>query len=89
MTVKPGATLRLQFLARVVRKECRHLATTDRRLFASAFTLAQASRLETDPDLAARAEAPRQRSQSWRTKRESGDLTCPYAIAVDNMGQSL
>ncbi|MDP1696228.1 MAG: hypothetical protein Q8L45_00330 [Xanthomonadaceae bacterium] len=57
MTVKPGIALRLQFLVRVVRKECRHLATTDQRLFASAFTLAQASRLETDPDLAERVEA--------------------------------
>lgn len=57
MTVEPGIVLRLQFLARVVRKECRHLAGTDQRLFASAFTLAQASQLEADPDLAERVEA--------------------------------
>jgi hypothetical protein len=57
MAVKPGVTPRLQFLVRVVRKECQHLATTDQRLFANAFTLAQASRLETDPDLAERVEA--------------------------------
>ncbi|MHB1174920.1 MAG: hypothetical protein ACYCZJ_07335 [Sulfuriferula sp.] len=50
-------TLRLKFLVRVVRKECQHLATTDQRLFANAFTLAQASQLETDPDLAERVEA--------------------------------
>lgn len=31
---------RLQFLARVVRKECQHLATTDQRLFGSLFTQA-------------------------------------------------
>jgi hypothetical protein len=57
MTVEPGVALRLQFLARVVRKECQHLATTDRRLFAGAFTLAQAARLEADADLAERVEA--------------------------------
>lgn len=57
MTVEPGIVLRLQFLSRVVRKECRHLAGTDQRLFASAFTLAQASQLEADPDLAERVEA--------------------------------
>ena len=57
MTVEPAIAVRLQFLTRVVRKECQHLATTDQRLFASAFTLAQASQLEADPDLAERVEA--------------------------------
>ncbi len=57
MTLKPEITLRLKFLVRVVRKECRHLVTTDQRLFGGAFTLAQASQLETDPDLAERVEA--------------------------------
>ncbi len=57
MTVEPKITLRLQFLARVVHKECQHLATTDQRLFTSAFTLAQANQLEADPDLAERVEA--------------------------------
>jgi hypothetical protein len=57
VTVNPKSAARLQFLARVVRKECQHLATTDQRLFASAFTLAQASQLEVDPDLAERVEA--------------------------------
>lgn len=57
MTVEPRIALRLQFLARVVRKECHHLSITDQRLFADTFTLAQAARLETDPDLAERVEA--------------------------------
>ena len=57
MTVEPKNVLRLRFLARVVRKECQHLATTDQRLFASAFTLAQAGQLEANPDLAERVEA--------------------------------
>ncbi len=58
MTPESKIVLRLQFLTRVVRKECKHLATTDQRLFAGgAFTLEQATRLEIDPDLAERVEA--------------------------------
>jgi hypothetical protein len=57
MTVQSKIAPRLQFLARVVRKECKHLATTDQRLFADLFTLERATRLEEDPDLAERVEA--------------------------------
>lgn len=57
MTLDPKIALRLQFLVRVVRKECQHLATTDQRLFGEPFTPERASRLETDPDLAERVEA--------------------------------
>lgn len=57
MTVEPKILLRLQFLVRVIRKECKHLATTDQRLFGSSFTPEQALRLEEDPDLAERVEA--------------------------------
>lgn len=57
MTLDNKIALRLQFLARVVRKECRHLETTDRRLFQSPFTLEQAVRLDAEPDLAERVEA--------------------------------
>jgi uncharacterized protein with HEPN domain len=57
MTVEPKIALRLQFLARVVRKECQHLTTTDQRLFGGLFTIEQATRLETDHDLAERVEA--------------------------------
>lgn len=57
MTVTPKIALRLQFLVRVVHKECKHLATTDQRLFASPFTQERAIQLETDPDLAERVEA--------------------------------
>jgi hypothetical protein len=48
---------RLQFLARVVRKECQHLSTTDQRLFGGLFTIAQAIQLDADHDLAERVEA--------------------------------
>ena len=57
MTLEPKIAQRLLFLARVIRKECRHLATTDQRLFASPLTLAQAAQLEDDPDLSERVEA--------------------------------
>lgn len=57
MTMEPKIALRLQFLVRVVRKECKHLTATDQRLFADLFTLEQATRLEEDPDLAERVEA--------------------------------
>jgi hypothetical protein len=57
VTVEAKIALRLQFLARVVRKESRHLATTDQRLFDGGFTLLQANQLETEIELAERVEA--------------------------------
>jgi len=57
MTVEPKIALRLQFLVRVVRKECRHLGTTDQRLFSSLLNLEQVTLLEEAPDLAERVEA--------------------------------
>lgn len=57
MTIDPKIALRLQFLMRVVRKECQHLTTTDQRLFGDLFTPERAGQLEIDPDLAERVEA--------------------------------
>jgi len=57
MTPDSKTVQRLQFLSRVVRKECRHLETTDQRLFRLPFTREQAVRLEADADLAERVEA--------------------------------
>lgn len=48
---------RMQFLARVVGKECGHLDITDRRLFAQPFTVERAEHLAGDADLAERVEA--------------------------------
>lgn len=53
----PANLARLRFLARVVGKECRHLETTDRRLFAVPMTAERASTLASDLDLAERVEA--------------------------------
>lgn len=43
---------RLEFLSRVVRKQCQHLVTTDTRLFAEPLTLERVKRLEEHIDLA-------------------------------------
>ena len=80
MTVEPGIALRLQFLTRVVRKECRHLATTDQRLFGGLFNLAQAKQLETDPDLAERVEAFVGRF--GRLQDTLGDKLLPLVLSV-------
>ena len=48
---------RLQFLVRVVRKECKHLATTDQRVFGAELSPQQVTDLECDPDVAERVEA--------------------------------
>lgn len=57
MTLDASLAARLQFLARVVSKEARHLEVTDKRLFASGFTLGHVTRLESDADLAERVDA--------------------------------
>lgn len=46
MTVQPKVVLRLHFLVRVVLKECKHLKTTDERLFNGNFGLEQILHLE-------------------------------------------
>ena len=48
---------RLQFLLRVVSRECQHLAATDARLFAESFTTQRAKNLDASPDEAERVEA--------------------------------
>jgi len=80
VTVDPKIALRLQFLVRVVRKECRHLATTDQRLFGGLFNLAQAKQLETDPDLAERVEAFVGRF--GRLQDTVGDKLLPLVLSV-------
>ena len=57
MTVENKVQLRLKFLARVVRKECKHLITTDQRVFGASFTIEQAKKLEENIELAERVEA--------------------------------
>lgn len=80
MTVEPWIASRLMFLARVVRKECRHLATTDQRLFAGGFTVAHISQLEADVDLAERVEAFVGRF--GRLQDTVGDKLLPLVLSV-------
>lgn len=95
MTLDPKIALRLQFLARVVRKECQHLATTDDRLFQDEFTLDHAKRLETDLDLAERVEAFVSRFS--RLQDTVGDKLLPVLLlalgersgaAIDNLDRA-
>lgn len=57
MTPGTPLLLRIQFLVRVVGKECRHLQVTDARLFDGSFALDEILALEENPDLAERIEA--------------------------------
>jgi hypothetical protein len=95
MTLEQKIALRLQFLTRVVRKECKHLLSTDQRLFSGSFSLEQASRLEDDPDLAERVEAFVGRF--GRLQDTVGDKLLPLLLAalgerpsaaIDNLDQA-
>lgn len=95
MTVPPKIALRLQFLVRIIHKECKHLTTSDQRLFADLFTLEQAIRLEEDPDLAERVEAFV--SRFGRLQDTIGDKLLPLlltalgekpAAAIDNFDRA-
>lgn len=57
MTSVSGKLARLQFLARVARREGEHLETTDRRVFTEPFTSERARQLDTDAELSERVEA--------------------------------
>ena len=57
MRIKNSIIERLQFLSRVVEKECKHLNRTTERLFAEPFTLKQVQQLDSDDDLSERVEA--------------------------------
>lgn len=57
MKITPSLAARLDFLACVTSKECRHLLDTDGRLFGNLFTIEEARKIETDPVLAERLDA--------------------------------
>ncbi|MDN5865358.1 MAG: hypothetical protein L0I62_09140 [Gammaproteobacteria bacterium] len=57
MTPSPALRERLRFLARVVSRECRHLETTDRRVFDRPFTVEHVHALEDNIAEAERVEA--------------------------------
>jgi len=80
MTLDKTLQLRMQFLSRVVRKECMHLAGTDRRLFNNPFSIERAKQLESDPELAERVEAFVGRFR--RLQDTLGDKLLPLILAA-------
>jgi uncharacterized protein with HEPN domain len=86
---------RLEFLARVTEKECRHLLDTDQRLFGDLFTQEVAQRIETDPILAERLDAFV--SRFGRLQDTVGDKLLPALLnalaetlgpAIDNLDKA-
>ena len=57
MRIEPALHARLQFLARVVKKEARYLQETDARLFSDLFITLTIDQVESDPVLAERLDA--------------------------------
>ncbi len=78
MTLDATLAERLRFLIRVVRKESRHLQTTDQRLFAVPFTPQRAAQLDADADLAERVEAFA--SRYGRLQDTLGDKLLPLIL---------
>lgn len=95
MTITRPAQQRLQFLARIIRKEVRHLQLTDERLFSTPFSREKAGRLEVDYDLAERVDAFV--SRFGRLQDTVGDKLLPLYLnvvgektgaAVDNLNRA-
>jgi hypothetical protein len=57
MKIDDNIKLRLQFLSRVVQRECKHLNKTAERLFVEPFSLERAQQLNFDDDLSERVDA--------------------------------
>lgn len=86
---------RLQFLARIVRKEIRHLCLTNQRLFPDTFTPEKAGTLEEDVELAERVDAFV--SRFGRLQDTVGDKLLPRYLdavgeaigpAIDNLNRA-
>lgn len=80
MKITPSQFARLEFLARVTDKECRHLLDTDSRLFNNLFTIEEAKRIEIDPILAERLDAFV--SRFGRLQDTVGDKFLPALLAA-------
>ena len=95
MTGDDAQLQRLRFLARVVRRESKHLLTTDRRVFAKPFTQDRAQALADDVELAERVAAFAARF--GRLQDTLGDklipallraLGEPVGAAIDNLDRA-
>ena len=80
MKITASQTARLEFLARVTLKECRHLLDTDGRLFGQPFTVEVAKTIEADPILAERLDAFV--SRFGRLQDTVGDKLLPALLAA-------
>lgn len=95
MNITPPQIARLEFLARVTDKECRHLLDTDSRLFNNLFTIEEAKKIEIDPILAERLDAFV--SRFGRLQDTVGDKLLPALLvalgetpgpAIDNLDKA-
>lgn len=92
---KESGQERLLFLAKVVKREIKHLQTTDKSLFSSPITLAVIAQLDTDDALAERVDAFV--SRFGRLQDTLGDKLLPHllvylgehsAVMVDNLDKA-
>ena len=95
MTLEKKVKLRIQFLDRVVQRECTHLNRTTNRLFEESFTLEKARKIGEDDDLSERVEAFVSRFS--RLQDTLGDKLIPLildalgehqAAAIDNLDKA-
>ena len=95
MTLEKKVKLRIQFLDRVVQRECTHLNRTTKRLFEESFTLEKARKIGEDDDLSERVEAFVSRFS--RLQDTLGDKLIPLildalgehqAAAIDNLDKA-
>jgi hypothetical protein len=95
LKISTSLAARLEFLSRVTTKECQHLLDTDRRLFATLFTIEEAQKVEADPILAERLDAFV--SRFGRLQDTVGDKLLPALLsalaetpgpAIDNLDKA-
>ena len=95
MNIPAPLAARLDFLARVVAKECEHLMNTDNRLFEQPFTTELAIQIGSDPILAERLDAFV--SRFGRLQDTVGDKLLPALLkalaenpgpAIDNLDKA-
>lgn len=80
MNINPKTKERLQFLSRVVTRECSHLEKTTQRLFAAPLTLERLQTIETDDEFSERVEAFASRFS--RLQDTLGDKLLPQLLSV-------
>ena len=80
MNINPQTKERLQFLARVVTRECAHLDKTTQRLFVTPLTLERLQTIDADDELSERVEAFASRFS--RLQDTLGDKLLPLLLVV-------